>query len=73
MKTALSQDEQKANGRGTCKCEAYQCPANRGVAAEAPPAEKKVCVYLLASYEGSKDDEDGGAGIVGELQEDNLG
>ena len=48
-------------------------PADGGVAAETSPAEQEICADLLAKHQGGEDDQDGGAGIVGELEEEDLG
>lgn len=50
-----------------------QGPANRGVAAQAAPVEEQVRTDFLAGYNGREHDEDRGAGIVGGLEEDDLG
>ena len=47
-------------------------PSGR-IAAKTAPAEEQVGADLLASDKRSEDDEDGGACIVRELQDDDLG
>jgi hypothetical protein len=83
MKTALATGQHAQRG-ATCEDggvpgqavqdpDQPEGPADGRVAAEAPPAEQQVCTDLLAEDEGGEDDEHGGAGIEGELQEDDLG
>lgn len=50
-----------------------QRPSDGRVAAQRLPAEHQVQAHLLAGHQGGEDDEHGGARIVGELEEDNLG
>lgn len=50
-----------------------ECPPYSRVAAQRLPVEEQVQAYLLAGDQSGKDDEHGGACIVGELEEDYLG
>lgn len=47
-------------------------PADSRIAAQAAPTKQKVCTDVLAEDQGREDDENGGAGIVGELEQDDL-
>lgn len=50
-----------------------QSPADSSIAAETLPAEQQIRANLLAKDQGGEDDQDSGAGIVGELEKEDLG